>query len=154
MQILEYLKRAGVKYEVKKHKPTFSAQQMAAAEHEPGRFVAKPVIIKADGKYMMCVLAASCKVDLQALKKELGAKSVELAEEDEVGRLFSDCELGAEPPFGNLYDMPTIVDKAMEPDDHIVFQAGSHDKAVRIDMADYRKLVKPKILEFSYHMGS
>jgi Ala-tRNA(Pro) deacylase len=154
MQVLEYLEKAGIEYEVKKHKPTFSAQQMAAAEHEPGRYVAKPVVVKADGKYMMCVLAASHKVDLGALKKQLGAKSVDLAEEEEVGRIFGDCELGAEPPFGNLYDMPTIMDKALEGDDHIVFQAGSHDKAVQMKMADYRNLVKPRVLEFSYQMGS
>jgi Ala-tRNA(Pro) deacylase len=154
MQVLDYLKQAKVKYEVKEHKPTFSAQQMAAAEHEPGRYVAKPVVVKVDGKYVMCVLAACCKVDLQALKNQLGAKSVDLAEEEEVGRLFGDCELGAEPPFGNLYDMPTIMDKALEADDHIVFQAGAHDKAVQIKMSDYRNLVKPKVLEFSYPMGS
>ncbi len=154
MQVLEYLKKSGVKYESKKHKPVFSAQQMAAVEHEPGRFVVKPVVVKVDGKYMMCVLAACYKIDLGALKKQLGAKSVELAEEEEMGQLFGDCELGAEPPFGNLYDVPTIMDKALEADDHIVFQAGSHDKAVQMKMADYRKLVKPKILEFSYHLGS
>jgi Ala-tRNA(Pro) deacylase len=154
MKVLEYLKKAGVKCEVKEHKPTFSAQQMAAVEHEPGKFVAKPVVVKADGKYVMCVLAACYKVDLGALKKQLGAKSVELAEEEEVGRLFGDCEIGAEPPFGNLYDMPTIMDKALEADEHIMFQAGSHENAVRIKMDDYRKLVKPKVLEFSYHLGS
>ena len=154
MQILEYLEKAGVDCEVKEHKPTFSAQQMAATEHEPGKFVAKPVIVRADGKYVMCVLPACRKIDLQALKKQLGAKSVELVEEEEVGRLFGDCELGAEPPFGNLYDMPTIIDKSLEDDDHIVFQAGSHDKAIMIKMADYRNLVKPRVLEFSYQMGS
>jgi Ala-tRNA(Pro) deacylase len=79
---------------------------------------------------------------------------VDLAEEEEVGRLFGDCELGAEPPFGNLYDIPTIMDKTLEDDDHIVFQAGSHNKAIQIRMADYRKLVKPRVLEFSYHLGS
>ncbi len=152
MGVMKYLEQSGVKYEVTGHKPTFSAQQMAAAEHEPGRYVAKPVVVKVDGKYMMCVLSASYKIDLRALKERLGAKSVELAEEDEIGKLFGDCELGAEPPFGNLYDMPVIMDKAMEGDDHIVFQAGSHEKAVRISMADYRKLVKPKVLEFSYHV--
>ena len=154
MQVLEYLKKSGVKCEVKEHKPTFSAQQMAAVEHEPGRFVVKPVVVKVDGKYIMCVLAACYKVDLGALKKQLGAKSVELAEEEEVGRLFGDCEIGAEPPFGNLYDVPTIMDKALEADEHIMFQAGSHEKAIVIKMADYRKLVNPKVLEFSYPLGS
>jgi Ala-tRNA(Pro) deacylase len=154
MRITEYLERAGVKFELKEHMPTFSAQQMAAAEHEPGKYVAKPVIVKVDGKYAMCVLAACYKVDLRALKEQLGAKSVELAEEEEIGKICKDCDLGAEPPFGNLYDIPTIVDKALEADDHIVFQAGTHDKAIQMKMADYRKLVKPKVLEFSYHLGS
>ena len=154
MRVLKFLDQAGVKYKVAEHKPAFSAQQVAAAEHEPGKYVAKPVIVKADGKFLMCVLAACYKIDLRALKGQLGAKSVELAEEEDIGKLFSDCELGAEPPFGNLYDIPTILDKAMENDDHIMFQAGSHEKAVRMTMAEYKKLVKPRILEFSYHVGS
>ncbi|MBN2019836.1 MAG: hypothetical protein JW749_06385 [Sedimentisphaerales bacterium] len=154
MRIQDYLKKAGVKFEVKGHKPTFSAQQMAAAEHEPGKYVAKPVVVKVDGCNVMCVLAAPRKIDLRALKNQLGAKSVELVAEEEVGKIFGDCELGAEPPFGNLYDLPTIMDKALEQDDHIMFQAGSHDKAIVMKMADYRKLVEPKVLEFSYQMGS
>ena len=152
MAILDFLKESGVKYELSEHPPAFTAQQMAAVEHEPGRYVAKPVVIKADDKYIMCVLSASYKIDLRALKSQLGAKVVELAEEKDVGRLFKDCELGAQPPFGNLYDMPTIMDKALEKDDHITFQAGSHEKTVRMSMADYRKLVAPKLLEFTYHV--
>lgn len=153
MNVAKYLDEAKVKYRAAAHKPAFSAQQVAAAEHEPGRFVAKPVIVKADGKFMMCVLAACYKIDLRALKEQLGAKSVELAEEEEVGQLFGDCELGAEPPFGNLYDLPTLMDKALEADDHILLQAGSHEKAMTISMADYKKLVKPKVVQFSYHMA-
>ena len=154
MQVIKFLKKSGVKYEVTKHKPTFSAQEMAAMEHEPGKYVAKPVIVKADGKYVMCVLSACYKIDMRALKKQLGAKKVELAEEEEMGKLFDDCDLGAEPPFGNLYDLPTVIDKTLEKDDHITFQAGSHEKAIRMSMADYRKLVEPKVLEFSYHVTS
>jgi len=154
MRVTDFLDESGVKYEVTEHVPAFTAQQMAAAEHEPGRFVAKPVIVKADGKYIMCVLPAPCKIDMRALKQQLGAKQVELAEENEVGRIFSDCELGAEPPFGNLYDLPTIIDKSLEADDHILFQAGTHDKAIRMAMDEYRRLVKPKVLEFGYHVTS
>jgi Ala-tRNA(Pro) deacylase len=154
MTVIDFLDKSGVKYEVTEHKPAFTAQRMAAAEHEPGKYVAKPVIVMADGKYLMCVLAACYKIDLGALKKQLGAKKVELAEEKDMGKIFGECELGAEPPFGNLYDLPTIMDKALETDDHIIFQAGSHDKAVRMSMADYIKLVKPKVLEFSYHTTS
>jgi Ala-tRNA(Pro) deacylase len=153
MDVLEFLKSKGIDYKVTEHKPTFSAQRMAAVEHEHGRFVAKPVIIKADGMLMMCVLDANHKIDLQRLKENLGAENVELADETEIGNIFTDCELGAEPPLGNLYDMPTIMDKALEADDHIMFQAGSHDKAVRISMFDYKKLVNPKVLDLSYHIS-
>lgn len=152
MKVLEFLDDASVKYELTEHKPTFSAQRMAAEEHESGRFVAKPVIIKADGKYIMCVLSACYKVDVEAIKDQLAAESVQLADESDIAAIFTDCELGAEPPFGNLYDLPTVMDKALEKDDRITFQAGTHDKAVRMSMADYRRLVEPKILEFSYHM--
>jgi len=152
MRVTEFLNKSGVKYTVTEHKAAFSAQRMAAEEHEPGRYVAKPVVVKADGRLMMCVVSASHKIDLPALKSQLAAKSLELADEDEIGRIFSDCELGAEPPFGNLYDLPTVMDKELESDDHISFQAGSHEKAVHMSMEDYKKLVAPKILQFTYHI--
>ena len=154
MGVIEFLEKSGVSYEVSEHPPAFTAQQMAAVEHESGKYVAKPVIVRADGKYVMCVLAACYKIDLRALKGQLGAKSVELAEENEIGRIFDDCELGAEPPFGNLYNLPTIIDKTLGADDHITFQGGTHEKAIRMRMDDYRKLVTPKVLEFSYHLSS
>jgi Ala-tRNA(Pro) deacylase len=152
MRVIELLDKSGVTYELTEHPPAFTAQQMAAAEHEPGKYVAKPVIIIADGKYIMCVLSACCKIDFDALKKQFGAKVVELAPEKEIGGIFEDCDLGAEPPFGNLYDLPTVMDKVLEKDDHIIFQAGTHEKAIRMNMDDYLKLVKPKVLEFSYHL--
>lgn len=154
MRVIEFLDKSGVNYEVTEHEPTFTAEQMAAVEHEPGKYVAKPVIIKADGKYVMCVLSACHKIDLRALKSQLGAKLVELAEEKEIENVFPDCELGAAPPFGNLYDLTTYMDKALEKDDHIMFQSGTHGKAIRMSMDDYRKLVAPKVLEFSYHIAS
>ncbi len=153
MRVTEFLDKSGVRYEVAKHPVAFSAQTMAAVTHESGKFVAKPVLVKADGKYLLCVLAANSKIDLAALKRQLGAKSVELANEDEIGKLFPDCELGAEPPFGNLYDVPTIMDKVLENDDHILFQAGSHEKAIRMSMTDFRKLTNPRVMEFSYRAG-
>jgi Ala-tRNA(Pro) deacylase len=154
MGVIEFLEKSGVSYEVREHRAAFTAQQIAAVEHEPGKYVAKPVIVRADGKYVMCVLAACYKVDLRALKSQLGAKSVELAEEKDIGKIFEDCDLGAEPPFGNLYDLPTIMDKTLEDDDHITFQGGTHEKAIRMSMDDYRKLAAPKVLEFSYHVSS
>ena len=153
MQTLEFLDKSGAKYEISEHRPAFTAQRMAAEEHESGKYVAKPVVCKVDDKYVMCVLPACCKVDLEALKSQLGAKSVELAEEKDLNKLFPDCDLGAEAPFGSLYDLPTIMDKALESDEHIMFQAGTHEKAVRMSMEDYLKLAKPRILDFSYHMS-
>lgn len=152
MRVKEFLDDSSISYDVMEHVPVFTAQQMAAVEHEPGKYVAKPVIVKVDGKSIMCVLAACYKIDLGELKEQLGAKNVELADEKEIGEIFGDCELGAEPPFGNLYDIPVIMDKALASDDHIIFQDGSHDHAIRLDMNDYRKLVEPKIMDFSYHM--
>ena len=154
MKVKEFLDKSKVKYKVTRHKPAFTAQHVAAEIHEPGQYVAKPVVVKADGDYVMCVLPACYKIDLTVLKVRLKAKKVELAKEKELGKIFGDCELGAEPPFGNLYDLPTVMDKSLEGDDHIMFQGGSHEQAIRMSMADYRKLAEPKVMEFSYHMGS
>ncbi len=154
MRVIDFLSKSGVEYEISEHVPAFTAQQMAAVEHEPGRYVAKPVIVKADGEFLMCVLAAPCKIDLRSLKGQLGAELVELAEESEIGGIFEDCELGAEPPFGNLYNLTTIIDKELEDDDHITFQAGTHGKAIRMSIADYLRLTKAKVLEFGCHVTS
>ena len=153
MQVIEYLEKMGVEYDVKEHRPTFTAQEMAAEEHEPGMWVAKPVIVRADQKYYMCVLPAVYKIDLDALKGQLGAEELALAEEKNLAELFPDCDLGAEPPFGNLYELPTIIDKTLESDEHILFQGGSHEKAIRISMKDYKELVEPRVLSFSYHVS-
>jgi Ala-tRNA(Pro) deacylase len=154
MRVIDFLDKSGAKYEITEHKPAFTAQHIAAAEHESGKFVAKPVVVKVDDRVVMFVLPACYKIDLKALKKQMKAKKVGLLTEEEMGQLFGDCELGAEPPFGNLYDMPTVIDKTIEDDDHILFQAGSHEKAIRMSMADYMKLVAPDVMEFSYHMTS
>jgi len=152
MRVIDFLDKSGVSYEITEHRPAFTAQSMAAEEHERGKYVAKPVIIKVDDKYVMCVLSACCKIDLDALKSWLGAESVELADESDIIKIFPDCSPGAEPPFGNLYDLPTIIDKSLEDDDHIVFQGGTHETAIRMSMDDYRRLAEPKMLEFSYHL--
>ena len=149
MEIKEFLRKSGVRFEVHKHTPVFTAQRMAAVEHERGRYVAKPVIVKADGRYLMCVLPASRHLDLAKLKTHLAARSVELAKESEIADLFPGCEVGAEPPFGNLYGLPTLVHKALERDDHLLFQAGTHEEAIRMSMADYQKLAEPKTLDYS-----
>ena len=152
MQITEYLDQKKVKYQVCSHRPAFTAQQIAAEEHVSGMDVAKPVIVQADGKYYMCVLPACCKVDLEMLRGHLSAGEVQLADEKEMAKLFPDCELGAEPPFGNLFNLPTIMDDTLGKDGFIVCQSGKHDQAVRMNLKDYEKLVHPKVVHFSYHL--
>lgn len=152
MKVTELLDSAGVSYEISQHRPTFTAQQMAAEEHVPGMYVAKPVAIKADNRYYLCVLPACCKIDFDTLRRGLKVDSVRLADEDELQPLFKDCAVGAEPPFGQLYGLETLMDEMLAKDSYIVFQAGTHELAIRMDMDSFKKLAKPRILKFSYHM--
>lgn len=151
MKIFDYLDQSNTDYSVSEHKPAYSAQVMAAEEHEHGQYVAKPVIVKSEGKYIMCVLAAPHKVVYDKLRDYLGTQDVSLADEEEVRSLFPDCEEGAEPPFGGLYGVRTLMDSALEDDDHIVFQAGTHDRAIHMKMDDYLALAEPEIVDFAYH---
>jgi len=152
MNVVELLDSKGVRYEMSQHRPTFTAQQMAAEEHVPGMNVAKPVLVRADQTYYLCVLPACCKIDMDTLKDELGVGRVRLADEDEMAKMFGDCALGAEPPFGELYGLETIMDVSLEEDVSIVFQAGTHESAIRMSLEDYKKLTKPRVFNFSYHM--
>lgn len=151
MRIFDFLDRATAEYTISEHRPAYSAQVMAAEEHEHGRYVAKPVIVRSDGNYIMCVLAAPHKVVYDRLRDYLGTQNVALAAEEEIRSLFPDCEEGAEPPFGSLYGLRTIMDVALEGDDHIVFQAGTHDKAIHMRMEDFLSLAEPEIADFAYH---
>ncbi len=150
MTLYEYLNEQHCPYRVTEHEAVYTAEQLATVEHVPGRKVAKPVVIRADGKFYVCVLPADRKIDLYALQKHLDAHNVRLASETEMSHLFMDSELGAEPPFGNLYDLPTLMDKKLAKDKEIVFQAGSHERSVWISMKQYKKLAEPTICSFSY----
>ena len=130
MELTDYLRQEQVAFELQSHRPTFTAQMMAAEDHVPGLKVAKPVIVQADGEYYMCVLPACCRVDLGLLRRELDAGEVRLADETEMARLFPECELGAEPPLGNMFGITTLMDKTLSQDDFLVFQAGRHDRSV------------------------
>ena len=153
MKVMDFLDSVSAKYEKSQHRPTFTAQQMAAEEHVPGMEVAKPVVVKADDEFYMCVLPACCKVDLDTLKAQIGAGEVELADENEMAKLFTDCALGAEPPFGVMYGLLTFMDKTLENDEYIVFQAGTHEESIKMEMSEYKRLVSPRILSFSYKAG-
>lgn len=139
-----------VKYLTMTHSPAYTSQEIAASVHIPGKSLAKTVLIKADGRLIMTVLPASYKIKFEALRKALGANEVRLAYEQEFKDKFPDCEVGAMPPFGNLYNMEVYVSKSLAEDYEIAFNACSHNNVIKMGFKDFEKLVEPKILEFTY----
>ena len=148
-RLKDYLDSHKVKYTAISHSPSYTAQEIAASAHVPGKELAKTVIVKIDGRMAMTVMPAPESIDFGALKQALGADSVELATEKEFADSFPECEAGAMPPFGNLYDMDVYVAEHLADDDEIAFNAGSHTELVRLAYSDFEKLVKPKLLKFT-----
>lgn len=142
-RLKEFLDKEHVKYVTIGHSPAFTAQEIAAIAHIPGKELAKTVIVKVDGELAMVVLPASDSVHLGHLREKLGTRDVELAREDEFKNAFPDCETGAMPPFGNLYGMKVFVDQVLREDEEIAFSAGSHDELIRLPYAEYERLVHP-----------
>jgi len=150
MPILAKLKQVldsrNISYEVYNHRPAFTAQEIAAIQHVPCRELAKVVILKVDGAFVMAVLPASRKVSLDKVRAGLGAGEVALATVGEFASLFPECEIGAMPPFGNLFSLPVYVDFELEKDEAIFFNAGNHQQTVRLRYKDFKELVKPAVL--------
>lgn len=149
-KLREFLDLNGIKYVVITHSLAYTAQEVAASSHISGKELAKTVVIRIDGSLAMAVLPASYQIDFHLLKKCLGAGHIELASEQEFKDRFPDCELGAMPPFGNLYGMSVYVDDSLREDDEIAFDAGSHTELIKLSYADYERLVNPTIFRFSY----
>lgn len=133
------------------HSRAYTAQEIAAATHIPGKALAKTVIVKVDGTMKMAVLPATYNVDLDLLKNAVGASEVVLATEAEFRGLFPDCETGAMPPFGNLYGLPVLVAESLAENKEIVFNAGTHTEVMILAFTDFERLVKPTVLKFSEH---
>lgn len=147
-RLLEFLDSRKIKYVKISHSMAFTAQEIAASAHIPGMEMAKTVIVKIDGKPAMAVLPASRRVDLERLREIAGAKNVEITNEYDFKSRFPDCEVGAMPPFGHLYDMDVYVDDSLTQDEEIVFNAGLHTELVRMKFNDFRKLEHPKLAHF------
>jgi Ala-tRNA(Pro) deacylase len=145
--LAKFLDDKKIRYVRISHSPAYTAQEIAASAHIPGREVAKTVVVKIDGKMHLVVTCASCQVDLEQLKRAVGAHKVSLASEDEFRGLFPECELGAMPPFGNLFDMQVFVSEELTEDDEIAFNAGSHTELVRMSYHDFARLVEPTVLD-------
>jgi Ala-tRNA(Pro) deacylase len=153
-KLKEFLDRNNIKYVSIAHSKAYTAQGVAAIAHISGKELAKTVIVNADGKLVMAVLPASRQVDLGLLKQTIGAKSVRLASEAEFKDRFPDCEVGAMPPFGNLYDIPVYVDETLAEDKEIAFNAGSHYELIRLAYDDFVNLVRPTVTKFSARSGA
>jgi Ala-tRNA(Pro) deacylase len=147
-----YLRENKVAFQVQHHAVAYTAQEVAAAEHVPGRMLAKVVMVFGDDQLAMLVLPAPSRVNLEQAAAVLGAKDARLAQEEEFADRFRGCEVGAMPPFGQLYDLPVYVDKSLAEDETIVFEAGTHTDTMSMKFADYERLVKPKLAEFARHV--
>lgn len=146
-KLQDFLSEHHVRFMNIKHSPSYTAQEIAASAHIPGNEMAKTVIVKVDGKLAMVVLTANGKINFRDLEKILHSGKVELASEREFQDKFPGCELGAMPPFGNLYGMDVYVDKSLSEDKEIAFNAGSHSELIKMAFTDFDNLVHPKVLE-------
>jgi Ala-tRNA(Pro) deacylase len=150
-KLREFLDSRNVKYLVVSHSIAYTAQGIAALVHVSGKKLAKTVIVKIDGILAMAVVPASLHVDLDLLRAAAGARVVELATEQEFQSAFPDCETGAMPPFGNLYDMPVYADADLAQHEEITFNAGTHRELMRLAWADLVRLVDPQIVNLTHH---
>jgi Ala-tRNA(Pro) deacylase len=145
-----FLRENHVPFQMQQHHKAFTAQQVASSEHLPGKMMVKVVMAVADGRLVMLAIPAVDRVDVAEVAAGLGAKEVRLAEEREFATVFADCEVGAMPPFGNLYGIPVYVDRALARDAFIVFQAGTHTETISMQYDDYAWLVKPTVTNLTF----
>ncbi len=148
-KIKDFLNQHHIKYIIIKHSSAFTAQEIAASAHISGKELAKTVMIKFDGQMAMAVLPASYKISFEDLKEVLGVEKVRLAYEQEFMDKFPDCEVGAMPPFGNLYGMEVYVAESLADDEEIAFNACSHTELIGMNYVDFEELVKPTRMKFS-----
>lgn len=150
-RLIELLDESGVEYELIHHRPDYRARQTAADTHTPPQEFAKTVFLWIDGQYALAVLPANLSVSERKLARSIGAQELRLASEWEMRDLCPEVDIGAAPPFGNLWGLPVYVSPALARDEHITFNAGSHTDAVRMSYADFERLVKPRVVSLAKH---
>jgi len=148
-RVEEYLRNNNVPFQIHHHPVAYTAQRAAQTEHIPGRLFVKVVVVFADDQMALLALPAPLHVDLKKAASALEARNVRLATEDEFSSKFPDCETGAVPPFGNLYDLPVYVDRALAENEMIHFQAATHADTISMAYADFARLVAPQIVDIS-----
>ena len=152
-RLKDFLDAQSVDYEVLEHPEAFTAQETAGAQHVSGANVIKPVVVRCDGQPVMCVLPAIHMIDLDKFQDVSGATKIVLATEAELGDLFPDYPLGAEPPFGRLYGLTVFIDTFFEDIEDVCFNAGTHTEMVRMKFKDYLDLAKPVTMgDFGKHV--
>ncbi|MBN1987219.1 MAG: YbaK/EbsC family protein [Prolixibacteraceae bacterium] len=149
-----FLDENQVKYVTIRHSNAYTSQEIAASAHVSGKEFAKTVMIKIDGKMAMAVLPASYQIDFNLLQEIFGTRKISLANEAEFKYFFPDCEVGAMPPFGNLYDLEVFVAEKLAEDEMIAFNAGTHTEMIKMKYKDFERLVQPRILKFSWKVVS
>lgn len=142
----DFLDNNDIKYIAIRHSLAFTAVDIAKSVHIPSKEMAKTVIVKNNGELAMAVVPANYKVNLDALRVALNSDTLEMATEQEFFSRFNDCEVGAMPPFGNLYDMGVYVAESLTEDEKISFNAGTHSEVLQMDYRDYENLVKPQFI--------
>lgn len=145
MKLESFLQEQGIGYEKHTHTTTYTAQGLAHAEHVSGYMVAKPVIVKGGSGFAMCVLPAPKQLDLQQAAEVLKERKLRLASEAEMAELFPDCDLGAEPPIGTLFDLKTVMDSRLREDEFLIMQAGTHTEAIKMRRKDWERVCKPVV---------
>ena len=148
-KLTEFLDNHGVDYAVMRHSTAFTALEVAESAHIAGKDMAKTVMVKIDGKMAMAVVPASYRVALNLLREASGGEVVSLASEAEFRDLFPNCEVGAMPPFGNLWNMDVYVAQSLSEDHEIAFSAGNHHEVIKLPFETFRRLVQPKIARIS-----
>jgi len=149
-KLLEFLDLSGVDYELREHPQAYAAREVAAKAGVPGRAFAKTVLVKLDGEMAMAVIPSEHKLNFNVLREVAGAGTIALALEDEFAARFPDCELGAMPPFGNLYGMRVLADAHLGEAEAITFNAGTHTEALTMAYADFARLVQPEVARFTF----
>jgi len=153
-RLREFLESNRVPYALHRHKQAYTATAVAAADRVPQSEVAKVVMLRSARHYMMAVIPACRRLDLERVRATTEERDLELAGEDELARLFPDCETGAMPPFGNLFGMPVWVDDSLGRETETVFNAGSHRETIHMAYADFVRLVRPSFGELARPLSS
>jgi len=151
MNIHRFLHQRSVPHQMMQHTPAYSAARVAHAVHVCGDAVAKAVLLKVDGRYVLSVLPSTYYVYPELVRSALDARHVALATEEECSRIFPDCEVGALPPFGSLYGLRTVVDSSLTEDEEIVFEGNTHHEAIRMSYSDYTRLERPQVAAIGCH---